>query len=89
MPSNSERGYAAGRHNYDMFREPIHDYIRVRPVDKAIIDCQPFQRLRYLRQLGLYNVVYQGAEHHRLTHSLGTTGFAGRIFDTLLCKTSK
>jgi HD superfamily phosphohydrolase len=66
-----------------IFRDPIHDFIHVTDMEKAIIDSEPFQRLRRIRQLGLSNLVYQGADHDRFAHSLGTMESASRIFDTI------
>ena len=68
---------------YHIFRDPIHGFIRVYECEKCIIDSLPFQRLRQIRQLGLCNLVYHGAEHTRFGHSLGVMEFATRIFDTL------
>ena len=33
------------------FRDPIHGFIYVRPLEKKIIDSRPFQRLRGIKQL--------------------------------------
>lgn len=40
---------------------------------------RPMQRLRGIKQLGLVDAVYPGANHTRLEHSLGTMHIAGRI----------
>jgi HD superfamily phosphohydrolase len=48
-----------------------------------LIDSQPMQRLRRIRQLGLACLAYQGAEHSRFTHSLGVMCLATRILDHL------
>ncbi len=69
-----------------VFRDPVHDLIRLGPEDKFIlelIDTKEFQRLRRIRQLGLGHFVYPGAEHTRFTHSLGVFNFARRIIATL------
>ena len=36
-----------------------------------LVDSAPFQRLRYVRQLGLAHLVYPGATHTRFEHALG------------------
>lgn len=36
-----------------------------------LVNTLEFQRLRRIRQLGLTNLVYQGAEHTRFAHSIG------------------
>ncbi len=72
-----------------LFRDPVHDIISFRkddPVERvllALIETPEVQRLRRVRQLGLTNLVYQGAEHSRFVHSMGVTAFARRIYDHL------
>ncbi len=44
---------------------PLTDRVR------RIIDTEPFRRLSQIRQLGFVSLVYPGAVHHRLEHSLG------------------
>lgn len=72
--------------NYHIFRDPIHGFIRVYDIEKEIIDSVPFQRLRYIKQLGLSNLIYHGADHTRFAHSLGVMEFATRILGTLFMK---
>lgn len=49
------------------------------PLLKAVIDSQPFQRLRQLKQLGLASCVYPGAVHSRFEHSLGVAHRAAEL----------
>lgn len=52
-------------------RDPIHGNIDINDTEFKIIDTQEFQRLRYLKQLGLTYLVFPGANHSRYEHSLG------------------
>lgn len=40
-----------------------------------------FQRLRHIRQNGVLNLVFHGAEHSRFAHVMGVAWVAGKIFD--------
>jgi HD superfamily phosphohydrolase len=63
-------------------RDPVHGLIRIESEDEVLlrlIDTPEFQRLRRVRQLGVSNLTYPGAEHSRFTHSLGVLNFAQRI----------
>lgn len=50
-------------------------------VIRKLIDCPEFQRLRHIRQNGLTNLVFHGAEHSRFTHSMGVAALAGDMLD--------
>ena len=52
-------------------RDPLWNNIRVDGPYLALLDSAPFQRLRYVRQLGLAHLVYPGATHSRFEHVLG------------------
>ncbi len=70
-------------------RDTIHGIITLDREDPAdgliwrLVNTPEFQRLRRIRQLGLTNLVYQGAEHTRFAHSIGVMHLAGRILDQL------
>jgi HD superfamily phosphohydrolase len=64
--------------------DPLHGFIAFDEMESALIDSAPFQRLRYIRQLGGTYFVYPGATHSRFEHSLGTMELATRIFDRIL-----
>lgn len=53
-------------------RDPIHGDVRLTVQEKRILDTPQVQRLRRFGQLGLSNLVYIGARHSRLEHSIGT-----------------
>jgi uncharacterized protein len=50
-------------------------------IARKIIDCPAFQRLRFIRQNGLANLVFHGAEHTRFTHSLGVAHLAQIMYE--------
>mgnify|MGYP001161301876 FL=1 len=53
-------------------RDSIHDYIDLNSLESSLVDTEPYQRLRWIKQLGSANLVYPGANHTRLEHSIGT-----------------
>ncbi len=70
----------------EIIRDPLWKNIRVDPVALQLVDTPVFQRLRYVRQLGLAYYVYPGASHTRFEHALGTYQLARRtlaMFDEL------
>ena len=67
------RGYL---NNMNVVRDPIHGYIELDELTLSLIDTPPMQRLRRIRQLGLSNLVYPGANHSRFEHSLGVMHLA-------------
>jgi HD superfamily phosphohydrolase len=58
--------------NFEVIRDPLWNNIRVDAAALAVVDSAPFQRLRYVRQLGHAYLVYPGATHSRFEHALGT-----------------
>jgi hypothetical protein len=62
-----------------VIRDPLHGDIRLTEFEWQVLKCREVQRLRWLRQLGFSNLVYPGAEHSRLHHSIGTMHVADRI----------
>lgn len=62
-------------------RDPIHGTIRFDEQELALIDHRSFQRLRWIKQLGLADLAFPGATHTRYAHGLGTTHIATRMFD--------
>ena len=64
-------------------RDPIHDLISFSPkTDSAIwqlVETEPMQRLRRVKQLGFSEFVYPGATHTRFSHVLGAMQMARRM----------
>jgi uncharacterized protein len=54
-----------------IIRDPLWNNIRVDALTFQLVDTPVFQRLRYVRQLGLAYLVYPGATHTRFEHALG------------------
>ena len=54
-------------------RDSIHDYIDLDELESSLVDTEPYQRLRWVKQLGSANLVYPGANHTRLEHSIGVS----------------
>ncbi len=63
---------------------PVHKFIRVDELALKIIDTEEFQRLRFIRQLGVCHYVYPSASHTRLEHSLGVYNLVDKLFKSLL-----
>jgi HD superfamily phosphohydrolase len=63
--------------------DSLHGFIRFDDDERELIDSLPFQRLHYIRQLGIAYLIYPGATHSRFEHSLGVMEIATRIFDKI------
>ena len=63
--------------------DPIHGHITVDGIFLNLIDRHEIQRLRWVKQLGLSNIVFPGANHTRFEHSLGVYHLAGRMCQEL------
>jgi uncharacterized protein len=67
--------------------DPVYGFIRFpEPELMRIIDHPWFQRLRNIKQMGLAHLVYPGAVHTRLAHSLGACHLMGKALDELQAK---
>lgn len=72
-----------------LYRDPVHNIIALSLAQAddtllvRLIDTPEFQRLRYVKQLGLALYTFQGAEHSRFTHSLGVMHVMTRVLNHL------
>jgi HD superfamily phosphohydrolase len=64
-------------------RDPIHGYIKLEGLAFDLMNTLQMQRLRWIKQLGLANLVYPGANHTRFEHSLGVYHLVGVLSDQL------
>lgn len=70
-----------------IINDPLYGFIHVKSeLIFDIISHPYFQRLRYIKQLGLTDLVYPGAVHTRFQHALGALHLMGRVLDNLRFK---
>lgn len=63
-----------------VFRDPVLGYIHINDqIILDLIDTPEFQRLRRVKQLGVSNFTFHGAEHSRFGHSMGVYEIGRRI----------
>lgn len=53
-------------------RDQMAGDVRLTDLEYQALNTHEMQRLRWIKQLGLTNFIYPGAEHSRLAHSIGT-----------------
>jgi HD superfamily phosphohydrolase len=63
--------------------DPIHGTVVLEGTILELVGTAPFQRLWGIRQTGFAHLVFPGANHTRLEHSLGTSSVAGRVAERL------
>ncbi|MCS7284666.1 MAG: HD domain-containing protein [Hydrogenobacter thermophilus] len=63
--------------------DPIYGFVRVEDHELKVIDAILFQRLRYIRQLGVAYLVFPSAQHTRFEHSVGVMELSTRIYNSL------
>lgn len=56
----------------DSIYDPVWKNIPITQLEKEIIECDIFRRLRNIRQMSLAYISFLGANHTRFEHSLGT-----------------
>ncbi|MBN1686605.1 MAG: HD domain-containing protein [Spirochaetales bacterium] len=65
-------------------RDPLWNHIYLTPGLKEIAATQAFQKLAGIKQLGPTYMVYPGATHTRLNHSLGVFSLSRRVIQALV-----
>jgi len=63
--------------------DPLHGSICLDGVFLKLADRHEMQRLRLVKQLGMGNLVFPGANHTRFEHSLGVYHLSGRMAEFL------
>lgn len=73
--------------NNTLFNDPVYGFISIPDgIIFELINHRYFQRLRRIKQLGLTNLVYSGANHDRFQHALGAMHLMQRAIETLRSK---
>jgi HD superfamily phosphohydrolase len=62
-----------------VIHDPLHGSITVDGIFLKLLSRHEVQRLHNVKQLGMANTVFPGANHTRLEHSLGVYHLAGRM----------
>jgi HD superfamily phosphohydrolase len=70
-----------------IINDPVYGFISI-PTELVfdLIEHQYFQRLRYIKQLGMTHLVYPGALHTRFHHALGAMHLMKMTIETLRSK---
>ncbi|HTD39600.1 MAG TPA: HD domain-containing protein [Mucilaginibacter sp.] len=70
-----------------IINDPVYGFISI-PTELIfdLIEHPYFQRLRYIKQLGMTHLVYPGALHTRFHHALGAMHLMGLAIETLRAK---
>jgi len=69
--------------NSKIIRDPIHGNIQIKNYFIDLLETPEIQRLYNIKQLGFAHLVFPGAHHTRLEHSLGVYKIASQISDIL------
>ena len=69
--------------NSKIIRDPIHGNIQIKNYFVDLLETPEIQRLYNIKQLGFAHLVFPGAHHTRLEHSLGVYKIANQISDIL------
>ena len=70
-----------------IINDPLYGFITLNPgLLSDLIEHPYFQRLRYIKQLGLTDLVYPGALHTRFQHAMGAMHLMGRVLEDLRTK---
>lgn len=78
-----QAGRASSRTGHGVVKIPGRSIATYGPQIRKLTDCQEFQRLRGIKQLGVTYLVYPGAVHTRFEHSLGVFQNAIEVLDQL------
>lgn len=70
-----------------LFNDPVYGLLHIpSPIIFQLIEHPFFQRLRRIKQLGLTDMIYPGAQHTRFHHTLGAVHLMVQALDNLKLK---
>jgi HD superfamily phosphohydrolase len=69
------------KYNAKKIHDPVHGTMGFSEIEVELINTKAFQRLRNIKQLGLANYVFPGADYTRFSHSLGVCHLCGKLYD--------
>ena len=70
-----------------IINDPVYGFISIKSdLVFDVLEHPYFQRLRYIKQLGMTHLVYPGALHTRFHHALGAMHLMSTAIETLLSK---
>lgn len=68
--------------------DPIHGFIEIKKWEEELIASLPFRRLQGIHQIAAAAFVYNGGNHKRYDHSVGTMMVANKIYEHVMKKSS-
>ncbi|NPA33032.1 MAG: HD domain-containing protein [Aquificae bacterium] len=71
------------------FSDPLSGFVRLGGIELDVVDSLPFQRLRFVKQLGVAYLVFPSAQHTRFEHSLGVLEITSKLRARLGLKEEK
>ena len=63
--------------------DPVHGFIPLSPIQEELLSQPEVQRMRWVKQLGVTDLVFPGGHHSRIEHCLGASFIAGQMSDHL------
>ncbi len=66
----------------NVVKDSVHGNVHFSDFELSLLDTQPMQRLRRLKQVGMSDLIYPGANHTRFEHSIGTMHLAGEMAES-------
>lgn len=66
-----------------IIKDNIYGFVKIYDNALKIIDTSEFQRLRFIKQLGLAHFIFPGAQHTRFEHSIGVYHLTNEFINQL------